>query len=226
MKWLLLSSFDKDKLFWAGFGMYDDDDHEIICEDYLFEPEHFSNIFWQISFQMAQLNDYCVLTLQAAEDHYATLLREKRKLEKNPHTSAEELDVLCDAVSAWEDNVHVVSQASCVILLSAFLERALKLLCTEFAPGVQVKKLKRTSDIDSYLAHLKNQCGLSISEDTDTAQLRNVFRKIRNDFAHGSWDNLKTDLANLNLRDAFGAVSNLLCGIENAAWDSEWGKQN
>ncbi|MBN3945132.1 MAG: hypothetical protein HWQ38_00995 [Nostoc sp. NMS7] len=221
----MASIFHKDSLFWANTVVFDNNYNEIAWEDYLFTVERFSEVFWYISNRMAQLNDYCVLTLQETENHYTRLLRQRHKLENDPNAPAEDFDVLDYNLPKWEDTIHTVSRATCILLLSAFLEHSLKLLCAEFTPGVQVKKLKRASDIDSYLAHLKHQGGLQFQEYTDTLELRNVIRKVRNDFAHGTWDNVRINLAQLNLRDAFGTVSNLLYKIEDAAWNSEWGSK-
>jgi hypothetical protein len=231
----------RDELVWAdllqAFDL-DENGNFVVAlpevDDYLFRAEPFSELFWTISFEMVQLNDYCVLCLQQTGKQLDSMQSELRALKRGEKRADTPLgDMTFEAIMSieeeiprWEDTYQFLSRAMCLILLSAFTEKSLRTICDELA-SANAQKPKRgpsESKIDSYIRHLREAVGLSIAEPSETVDVRKKCQKIRNAFAHGEWSEVRKHSIELHLQDAFEAVSNLLYEIEEQAWLSEWGR--
>ncbi len=204
--------------------------------DYLFRPdERFSLEFWEIEREMAQLNDYCLLSVSETGRHLQQMRREcadlmtgkKRYVFPEDDFTGEQIDWLTEQIGQWEDTYGFIAKAMCLLLLSAFLEKTLRGLITALSPaGLRLAK-ERSGEgkVAQLLASLKTECRLSFDEPSDSYAVRDVCRKLRNDFAHGEWDKVRRTVHNLSLRDAFSAVTQLLTAVEAAAWESDWGRR-
>ena len=113
----------------------------------------------------------------------------------------------------------------CVVMLSAYTEKSLKVLCSSLSSDENPKPKKNPgeSKIAAFLRFLRKDCSIDFDEPATSFQIREECRKVRNSFAHGDWDTLKDLVKEINLREAFRAVSDLLYAIEDAAWESPWG---
>lgn len=207
---------------------------EDIPPDYLFRVDSFSKEFWLIATEMAQLNDYCVLCLQQTSQHLGELHKQLDDLQSGKKRILTELGDFTGEVSldleekipTWEDTYQFISHATCLILLLAFVERSLKLLCTALSPtntGLPKQK-PRESKIALYIRYLKEKCKIVFSEPKEAMNILNQCRKARNSFAHGDWDDLRNEITQIKLRNAFDTVTKLLYAIEQAMWQSNWGK--
>lgn len=225
---------DSDLLHWSDelqAFFLDEEMQAAVPDDYLFRTDTFDECFWKIAMEMEQLNDYCVLLLQETSSKLASLMSELRALEageksvvvdERPWTgdfTGETIYVLSEKVDIWRDTYGFIARATCLLLLSAFTERSLKMLCDRFAPDRKRRPRRRPgeSKVAMYLRFLQETCGVRFSEPRASHSLRNECRHLRNAFAHGDWDELKDRVGCVHLRDAFGAVACLLSGIESGA---------
>jgi hypothetical protein len=206
-----------------------------IPEDYLFRPDdRFSVEFWDIAAEMAQLNDFCLLCLQQTATWLDRLKEQLRAPESNEeHAIVDSVDYtgeviqdLEEKIPVWQDTNEFMVRAMSLMMLSAFTEKSLKTLCTRLAPEGKGSPKRRPgeSKIDTYLRYLSEECSLDFAEPVESLEMRERCRWLRNSFAHGDWDDIRARVAKVHLRDAFGAVANLLHAIETAAWESPWGQ--
>jgi len=65
-----------------------------------------------------------------------------------------------------------------------------------------------------YLKFLRADCGFKFNQPAKIMATWKKCRKIRNDFAHGDWDEVKTEIAHTDLKEAFSTVSELIRNIE------------
>ncbi|MBK8905861.1 MAG: hypothetical protein IPM53_32060 [Anaerolineaceae bacterium] len=235
---------EKDLLFWSDDLQADfinEEDGKTIPDDYLFRPdERFSNEFWTIATEMTQLNDYCVLLMQETSKKLKVLKSEFGDLEsgksrliidEGPITgdfTAERMMMLSEEIHIWKDTYAFITRATCLLLLSAFLEKSLKTLCDSFSPSdiSSFKRKNRESKPDMYLRILQTDCLVKFKESKENKSLRNKFRVIRNAFAHGDWEEVRIKVGGIHLRQSFTSVANLLSQIEEGAWLSSWGEKS
>jgi hypothetical protein len=136
---------------------------------------------------------------------------------------AEEIDAYDDEIPLWEDNVDVVARAVPIVLLCSFVEWGLKRAAVDICGSVPSKTNGSMSKIDSLLHHLRNEGKLNLTIDECAMQHIKSFRNLRNQFAHGDWGSLRTELNDTSLRPWFHAVSQLFEDIEKSAWESARG---
>lgn len=184
---------------------------------YIYQPDRFWEPFWEVFDKLSQLNNYCFNQLVASEAKLSELQAEYGRAVEEKDAGAEVLDYLSEEVPAWENNVAIFAKAAPIILLASFSEWGLKHIAITLFGGAPKKNERGMSDIEFYLLYLV-RCGLEV-EDTDGVLSRvGTFRSIRNDFAHGKWNELEVGLQALSLREAFSSVSAMFEAIEDAAW--------
>ena len=177
---------------------------------------------------MAQLNDYCLLCIEGVsnkindlEQEYLQLRTGKQKVtdpEFGDITSEVAWSISNISLPRWQDTQEFLVQAMCLLLLSAYTEKSLKSLCADLAPsdGVKPKIIRGQSKTLSYIKFLRESCDLKFNEPHKVLEIRESCRLLRNSFAHGDWDDVRTRMAQTNLQGAFLAVTLLLVSIENA----------
>lgn len=72
------------------------------------------------------------------------------------------------------------------------------------------------SKISSYIDFLHDSCGLVFEEPHEAIKMRENCRHLRNSFAHGDWEDVRSRIAQTRVNYAFGAVTLLLSSIESA----------
>ncbi len=222
----------KDELTWSGhMGTFFTEDGEVeVVDDYLFRPERVSNEFWMIAEELAQLNDYCVLSLQEVDAKCRDILKDIEDLElgkaeaheKWQGFTSEALMQLEEERDIWRDTQNFLTRTSCLVLLLSFTERCLKYLCIRLGPNStkKVKRIKDKSSIASYMCYLQETCEIPFEEPKEFQYIEQTAREIRNQFAHGDWDELRISGIEIHLKKAFTAVATLFSVIEDASWDS------
>jgi hypothetical protein len=199
-------------------------------EDYLFEAgEDSEGVFFMVQEELEHLNDFCVLCLQQTRQRVQNLREDANgyRMGKRKASDPAEGD-LSDEVAwsieevilpAWNELEQVVVRAMCLLLLAAFLEKSLKDIISQLgrthAPGIRPRT--RESKIESALRYLRDQCGLVFDEPAESRDMREICRRVRNEFAHGDWERVKQGLSSIDLADAFGSASELLYHIDRAA---------
>jgi hypothetical protein len=201
--------------------------------NYLFETHSGRIEFIIIDTEMSQLNDYCVLCLNETAKKLQDLkedAKEYKKGTKSVVVEPEQWDVTQDFVMgleeidipAWEDNYLFVSKAMCMILLSTYTEKSLKSLCMAFSENEYLPKQKGgESKISAYVNYLKTICKFDLIEPIEFLELREECRKIRNNFAHGDWDDIRDELIKISLHQSFLAVSTLFQVLEEKIYPAD-----
>lgn len=204
-------------LYWSKSVLLDENGVVLVDGTYLYYPEQFWSIFFELFDKLHQLNDYCFNQLIASEAKLGEFVSRERLALENQSTSAEELDFYSEQIPFWENTSSVFSKAMPIILLSSFSEWGLKFLLTRLFGNVPRKLDRSISDIQFYLNHLIVS-GIDVPNPEGLMAPINTFRRVRNDFAHGRWHELDCKIDNLSLRDAFSNVSMLFAEVEKSAW--------
>jgi hypothetical protein len=200
-------------------------------ENYLFVTQTHVFEFVVIDEEMAQLNDYCLLLLNATSQKLTELktdLKDYKSGKKNAYHStmgdltADQIMVLEDfEIPAWEDTYSFVAVATCLLLIQAFIEKNLKFLFVSLS-GENKKQRQKPgeSKIDAYLRGLREDCGIKFDESNELKQLRKEIESLRNAFAHGDWDKVRNTTAEIDLMDVFQMATDIFSNIE-AGYTSE-----
>lgn len=200
----------------------------VVTPSYLFESESGVVEFVIVQEDMDQLHDYCLLCIDAAHDKLKMLNRDLTDYQRGAEVAEypelgdltpEVIDGLVHVqIPKWEDTQSFLVKATCFVLLAALLERGLKELCESFAPPGKKVKLGAAGSgkVAAYIAFLRNDCGFEFCESPDSFRVRDDFRKVRNAFAHGDWDEARRVVGEKSLRAAFEACTELFSAIEAA----------
>lgn len=199
-------------------------DPKEVLEDYLFHPHpdsYFHETFWLIEQEMLQLNDFVVMTLFHAYVTRRNLQRQLEKVSSDASVGAEVFHVLDDELSRWQDTCVLSVWASSFMLVSAFYERILKMLCDELGQGRAPGNPPRgISKIEHFLNFLSDAYGINFNNSEAEATEKEA-RLLRNAFAHGNIEKCRKLLDKVELRDFMESISERLDIIEAAVLDSE-----
>mgnify|MGYP001627761137 CR=1 FL=1 len=207
-------------LFWARSFVEDESGRVIADGLYIYQPDRFWEPFWALFERLGQLNDYCFNQLVASETKLSELQAEHDRAIEDRAAGAEVFDYLSEQIPAWEDNVAIFAKAAPIVLLASFTEWGLKHIAINLFGGSPKKADRRTSDIQFYSHHLVS-CGLEVENIDELLSQVGTFRSVRNNFAHGKWNEIETNLQELSLREAFSGVSAIFEAFEDAAWRRE-----
>ncbi|WP_026705230.1 hypothetical protein [Flavobacterium soli] len=188
--------------------------------------------------ELKQLYNFCLIFQNAVFDKIKNLKRGKEYLEKNPFEVCcnydglefQNIDFLQGLeefeIPNWLDTYKFIVPMNQVLLVSIFLEKSLKSLCSEYSVENKSKvyggykiKLKTEigkSKIETYINYLKENCALKIDASTEVSFFNNKIRRVRNCFVHGDWDEIEEMFLDYNSNDLFIIVSKLLEEIEKA----------
>jgi len=207
-------------LFWAWSDVEDEVSGSVADGFYIYHPDRFWEPFWMLFDKLGQLNNYCFNQLVASEAQLSELQVEYDRAVEDKTAGAEVFDYLSEEIPAWEDNVVTFAKAAPIVLLASFTEWGLRHIALTLFGAVPKKTERGMSDIQFYLRHLIH-CGLDIKNTNEILSRVDTFRSIRNNFAHGKWNELESALQELSLRDSFASVSAMFEAIEDAAWRRE-----
>ena len=209
-------------------GRFIDENDESLS--YLFINKTDLRPFYIIEKEMKQLNSYCELTIRSTKiktdqiknqlkDYQSGKIEEDKKWEDSEYPIDWDLvyeDIEFNDIPSWEENVSFIAPSMALVLLHIFVEKSLHRLCIDFyAPKKPfIQKKERESFIQSKLRFLKESCKFNFNIDDDIFILLDQCRIIRNRFAHGDWNKIKSTINSINLFDAFCNVTNLFDSIE------------
>jgi hypothetical protein len=201
--------------------------------NYLFTTQSARIEFVIIETEFSELNDYCVVCLTGTLDKlnelkllsnkYSTWKEEVVEADSGDITTNEVLWSLSEVeIPAWEEHYNFTAKAMSLVLLSFFTEKSLKDLCTSFAPdGTSLKPRGGESKIGAYIRCLREQCSFDFIEPQEFVAVREKCRQVRNSFAHGDWEEIKEEVSDTSLPQAFGAVSNLFSLLETKIYPDD-----
>ncbi|EKB1967641.1 TPA: hypothetical protein NKA96_004452 [Vibrio parahaemolyticus] len=151
-----------------------------------FEP------FYEISQKLEQLNNHIFLQLCATTNRFeyaqdATSDSNYTQIEWSLYK-----EVADQNLESWDYNLKVLSLVNPIILISTFLEWALKRLLLVCCDVHKFKAPKGKSNIDAMLEEIINKLGLQVEIPQSFQEKLDSYRFIRNKFAHGEWDQIGT----------------------------------
>jgi len=192
---------------------------------YLFISPSGSVEFGRIDEDMAQLNDFCVQFLSATAIKVDGLENESRHgkgivfQDKDGETwdlSNEEVqEGATMELDVWQDTNEFLARANCLLLLACFTEKSLVSLCQEIG-GKVPRARPGQSKVAACLEFLRAGGGLQFEEPEQSSLVRKKCSEVRNSFAHGEWDKCRELVGQLELPNAFAAVTSLLNELERA----------
>lgn len=209
-------------------------EYELVGEEYIKPPSYvFQSQFGLVDFiiiqeEMEQLHEYCFLCLESTTSKLNGLVRNLEdystgaKVAEDPEMGDITLLVVDGLrefeIPRWSETQAFLVNAMCLLLLSSLAERSLKSLCISLSPaGINFKHPNKSmSKTAAYIFYLQHSCGLAFEEPADAASVRENCRVMRNDFAHGDWDAVRTNINAQPLRKAFEAYAILFEKIESA----------
>jgi hypothetical protein len=201
------------------------------CDYYIFKTVSGDVGFVQIDEEMEQLNNYCWLITQSVQNKISNLNAGITEAKDNPDkviglfdgteiTNNDTLNGMEEYVlPIWKDTKSFILPATCNMLLYILVEKSLKHLCN-YCKGfvketdIQPKQVNGLSKVESYLEYLKREFFPELKIDKKTLDLIHRSQKIRNAYAHGDWDIVRSEMASVNLVDAFITSASLFYSIE------------
>jgi hypothetical protein len=173
-----------------------------VTELRLFEPRSDAISFAIVRDEMKTVADL-IQGIAAAQNSVVSGLRQqKRQIEENPAPIVVGgIDMREDILDGYEsfhipvalESTAALAQGAGILLVFAFLERSLRVICEELAgseDAVQryLRRDRRRSKVDGYLHFLREEQRLALELPGEFASIRESERKARNAFAHGDWD--------------------------------------
>ena len=186
-------------------------------EDFdLFESSSGFLPFVVIESDLLQLADYSRETLENTKKKYDSLKSNDKSDWQDP-----EIDYL----HFWEDNLSFLAPSMVLVLIYLFTEKSLKDLCYYFTPGVKhvvvpagekfkVPKKHNESIVDASLRYLCELDEFSFELDDSYSIVFEKVRLLRNNFAHGDWENVRIILSEISVKKGIEIISNLFRTIE------------
>jgi hypothetical protein len=202
--------------------------------DYLWS-EDCAAPFCEVHRNLARLNDYCLVALHAFhhEEHSAKAYFDDLAAALADHSrelAAEDKQWLGPAEielgretdqHPWSEAATCLGPSMCVALVCFFLEFNLLETCRIVGGGGKVKIPPGQSKVASCIRFLKEDCGLAIQLSCEVSASLDTYRKIRNAFAHGEWEECRDEISRIDLQDVFHTVSRIFLDIESAHEDRQ-----
>jgi len=190
---------------------------------YLFRSASTVVEFVVIEEGMAQLNEYCYMCAKAAVHKLSKLERTVDDIAqaavKDP-ASVDEIQQLAmeDELLQWSHTEQVIVAGMSLILLAAFVEKNLKWLLERYAPpaGSKPRSFPGQPKITGYVEFLRQGCQLEFTTPPEAIAAMDLARRLRNEFAHGDWEQFEESLRGVELSRLFDAVTRLFQEIEAA----------
>ncbi len=211
--------------------------------DYLFKSKKKENAFIDIELSFFELNDYCFHLIQSTNKKYKDIDKiyspeGQAKLEEeflnDPNFSFEDINEDDensnptsqwfgpeDIVSIWKDNLYFITPATVLILLYFYTEKHLKELCKIYDKEFDGKKKFRLqssfkeSKIEGSFKYLRDKCNISFFPDDKIKNTLKHINTIRNNFAHGDWDEIKNNIEKISVKECFKISSSIFSKIED-----------
>lgn len=164
------------------------------------------------------LSEVLIFTEQKLKDINITSLR--------PETlPAEQLDWEWIEKDRWEDNFTFFCPSMTLVSLYLFVEKSLKNLCYSFSEvsndwkirkNVRFKVPKKNTEsiIEASLSYLLKTKKFKFKVSPEMISILDKTRTLRNNFAHGDWENVREMIDEVEVNYCFRIVGNLFEQIE------------
>ena len=170
--------------------------------------------FYEISQKLKQLNNYIFLQLCTTTNRFECAqdaIRVPNYIQAECSLSQE---IANQNIELWDYNLRVLSLVNPIILISTFLEWALKRLLFVCCDIYNFKALKGKSNIDAMLEEIIHTLDLKIEIPPVFQEKLNSYRFIRNKFAHGEWDKIGM-LQDQDVKEYFVHIERLFKVLES-----------
>lgn len=179
--------------------------------------------FVAIEEELDQLEDYSTQLLNFSKQRLEFL---NLKFSKKKHEYAEDSDLDTDEIIKWSDSTNFIGPSIFLLSLYFLTEKSLKNLCYSFTEGTKhwqvpegerfkVPQKKNESIVEASIRYLKETNKFNFELNAKTLNLFEKIRILRNNFAHGDWENVHKNLSSIEINDAFKIVADIFIQIEN-----------
>ena len=178
--------------------------------------------FVAIEEELDQLEDYSTQLLNFSKQRLKFL---NLKYSKKNYDYAEEQDIDTDEILKWTESTNFIGPSIFLLSLYFFTEKSLKNLCYSFTDGTKhwqvpmgerfkVSQKKNESIVEASIRYLKETGKFNFDLNPETLSLFEEIRVLRNNFAHGDWENVHKNLSLIKIDDAFKIVAEIFIQIE------------
>ena len=179
--------------------------------------------FVAIEEELDQLEDYSTQLLNFSKQRLKFL---NLKYSKKNYDYAEEQDIDTDEILKWTESTNFIGPSIFLLSLYFFTEKSLKNLCYSFTEGTKhwqvpmgerfkVSQKKNESIVEASIRYLKETKKFNFELNSKTLSLFEEIRILRNNFAHGDWENVQKNLSSIEINDAFKIVADIFVQIED-----------
>lgn len=191
--------------------------------DYVFRSDTRRIEFTVIEDGMSELNDYCVAMLEALRrEHERRIEASRRYLKADdgllignfPRAKDEDEEDDTEVILRWQWFQPVVTKAICLLMLCAFVEKALRSLAW-FVVDDPEQDLSGGS-VDRYLAILRAEHERAFEEPARFTDLRARCRTLRTALAEADWTTIVDTMEGVDLDRSFRAATEYFEILEEA----------
>ena len=179
--------------------------------------------FVAIEEELDQLEDYSTQLLNFSKQRLEFL---NLKYSKKNYEYAEEDDLDTDEILKWTESTNFIGPSIFLLSLYFLTEKSLKNLCYSFTEGTKhwqvpegerfkVSQKKNESIVEASIRYLKETKKFNFELNSKTLSLFEEIRILRNNFAHGDWENVQKNLSSIEINDAFKIVADIFVQIED-----------
>ena len=179
--------------------------------------------FVAIEEELDQLEDYSTQLLNFSKQRLEFL---NLKYSKKNYEYAEEDDLDTVEILKWTESTNFIGPSIFLLSLYFLTEKSLKNLCYSFTEGTKhwqvpegerfkVSQKKNESIVEASIRYLKETKKFNFELNSKTLSLFEEIRILRNNFAHGDWENVQKNLSSIEINDAFKIVADIFVQIED-----------
>ena len=183
--------------------------------------------FVAIEEELDQLEDYSTQLLNFSKQRLEFL---NLKYSKKNYEYAEEDDLDTDEILKWTESTNFIGPSIFLLSLYFLTEKSLKNLCYSFTEDTKhwqvpegerfkVYQKKNESIVEASIRYLKETKKFNFELNSKTLSLFEEIRILRNNFAHGDWENVQKNLSSIEINDAFKIVADIFVQIEDGMLD-------
>ncbi|MDG5855271.1 hypothetical protein [Clostridium beijerinckii] len=201
---------------------------------YLFSSISIVYPFTKYEEELAQINDYCFFILCQLENKLVHLIKDseakfelvkgyesERAYRMKEINDAFDPEYMFSPVKVWEKLSLNINKCTMLLLVLSYFESSLNEITNWFCKETLIsfgRKEKGDNEVSFYLKKISECCDFNLTEIlTEELDYLNYIRKIRNQFVHKEWDQVKENYTKFRLCDVFNTVSLIFISIEKAA---------
>ena len=179
---------------------------------------------------LEQLFQYASEIIEFTKDRRDSLLKEKNVLkdisrDEEGFCEGSFDTYFCNEELNWDENLNFIGPSILLLSLYVFVEKSLKNLCYSFTDGsrsttipkgtrFKVKTISGKSIIESSMLYLIDTKKFQFDIPLHLNEELEKIRILRNDFAHGDWENVRENIKTFQISNTFKNAGELFKNIE------------